>query len=157
MKWLWSGAALFAAGCVLWYYSLNYRGYCHAEGRYLSDREKIEVGVKFLLDAVYPPSIPIYEIRNGERIYINNEIPTNPIAYANPEEFFAMNPDCCSFSLRSSQNEDVTTIDRLTGRLSGFASVAFLVRYRTAAGEEMSEPMRADPGISNCGQIWFGN
>jgi len=30
------------------------------------------------------------------------------------------------------------------------------MRYRAATGEEIEVPMRVDPGVSNCGEIWFG-
>jgi hypothetical protein len=152
MKWIF--AALVVAGLLAWYLGMNYVGFCHSQVRFLSDREKIEVGVAYLLK-IYPPSINFYENRNGERVLVDNRSPSNAIPYDGLEDFFARNPDCCQFSLTDRQNDQPPTLNRLLGDVSGFANVTFLVRYRDANGQEIAAPIRLDPGVSNCGKIWF--
>jgi len=155
-KWLLAGVGVCIAGWLAWYFSLNYLGYCHAGSRYLSDREKIEIGVAYLLK-MYPPVVKIYEIKNGERVFVDTRTPTDPIPYAGLDDFFTKNPDCCRFSLSARENYQAPILSRLLGELAGFANVTYLVRYRDTNGEEIAEPIRLDPGVSNCGAIWFSN
>ena len=98
----------------------------------------------------------MYEVRDGRGVFIDNQPPKDPIPYASIQEFFALNPDCCKISLMARENFRAPTESRLTGRLAAFVNVNFLVRYRAATGEEIEVPMRIDPGVSNCGEIWFG-
>lgn len=75
-----------------------YSGYCLSEGRYLSPKEKID-------RAVFEDIV----LSNPSRVYINDDhlnkdsqnmesnrfIASHP--YADLEEFYALNPDCCFF------------------------------------------------------------
>ena len=157
MRRIWLAGLVVCVVGFAWYFGMNYTGYCHSRFRYLSDQEKIEIGVRFLLESIYPPSVPIYEVRDGERVFIDNQTPKDPIRYGDLQEFFARNSDCCKVSLSARENFEAPTMSRLTGRLAAFVNVNFLVRYRAATGEEIEIPMRIDPGISNCGEIWFGH
>jgi hypothetical protein len=54
------------------------------------------------------------------------------------------------------ENYEAPTMSRLAGRFASFVNVTFLVRYRDSDGDEIAESVRLDPGVSNCGKIWFG-
>ncbi len=70
--------------------SLNYSGFCIAEGRYLSDEEKIE---KVINSNLIPYSEYIFDVNNLKK--------SNPIErYKNVQEFLEKNPNCCFMDIK---------------------------------------------------------
>ena len=86
-------AAVLAYVAYLGYLArLNYTGYCHAEGKYLTDGEKIRMAVADELKR-YPPAISSAYV-GGKKL----PIAANPIHYQDVNDFLRLNPACCSVS-----------------------------------------------------------
>jgi hypothetical protein len=144
-------AALAAAiAAAIWWPGMNYYGYCHAEGRFVPDAEKIDAAVTRVLWA-YPPPLPIYRIENGQRKLVDIRSPANPIPYANRDEFLRENPNCCTLTDTEREGQEVTLMSRLTGKISTYVTVRYQVKYRNAAGDTIVEPSQTFRAIDNCG------
>jgi hypothetical protein len=76
------------------------------------------------------------------------------IPYRDMSEFFAINPDCCSFAREGLYGELARTelSSKITGYSAGFASVKFRVRYRDAAGRVQEKYSGWSSNYSNCGK-----
>lgn len=129
---------------------LTNNGYCHAEGKYLTDDEKIRVA---LIDVLreYPPSVirtPIDPTKGG-----NLTVPKDPINYRDVNEFLYLNPDCCKVRPTETYTEGstVTLLEKLTGTASSVIETNYLVRYRGEDGLERSIKTTPSLHITNCG------
>lgn len=150
IPWLWvltltSGFAYF--GYLGW---LTNNGYCHAQGKYLTDEEKIRVALKDELKK-YPPSVirtPNDPTKGG-----NLTVPSNPIYYRDVDEFLSLNPDCCKVSPTEAFTEGstVTLLEKLTGTATSVIETNYLVRYRGEDGLEHSIKTTPSLHITNCG------
>lgn len=97
-------AILLASFCyAFWWCAMNYAGYCHAEGRFLSDQEKIYSAVKYVMPHSYPRTIKRQRnisingvIGKSDYLYENKK----PIKYKDEQDFLALNPDCCTLSMK---------------------------------------------------------
>lgn len=139
-----------------WWSGRNYAGYCEAESRYLTDEEKINIAITDTLRS-YPPPLPKYGSDGGTRKVVDIRPPAEPINYADLEEFLRLNKDCCALTKEVREGQSVTPISRLTGRISTFVTVKYLVRYRDHQGNIVSEPSETFRAISNCGLAAFGS
>ncbi len=130
---------------VVWWPGMNYFGFCHASGRFLTDREKIDAAIEDAI-APYPPPLAS----------LGNYPPTEPIPYASIAEFRRLNPDCCTLSKSARKAPDVSFLSRIKGTNSTYVLVNFLVRFRDEHGNPLSEPARTFSAITNCGHAWSG-
>ena len=154
---------------------LNYTGYCFQERRYLTDEERVRKTVQTVI-ALYPrityayDAVPKagYEVimdkarccDQGDRSRFDGSKggtaiePAQLIVYRDVEEFFAVNPDCCSFARNGLYGELGSTSlwSKITGYSAGFANVKFRVRYRDAAGRAHEKYSGWSANFSNCGK-----
>ena len=130
-------------GGFVWWAGMNYTGYCHAEGRYLSDEEKIKSAVQYIVNS------GSFSIKKQKNMTVNGVIlevddwyrPENPVKFKDEKEFFDANPSCCSLHLNEGEGISVNFMDRITGYLSSYVHIE-----KFGEGE-------ADIAIKNCGEI----
>ena len=142
--------AVIAYGTYLGYLArLTYTGYCHAEGKYLTDEEKIRVAVTDLLTK-YPP--PVIQTQVEINVW-HQSVPNHPIHYRDVDQFLALNPDCCKVdpTEKFMEGGTLTLIEKLTGTATSVVEVNYLVRYRLDDGEEASIKTTSYLHITNCG------
>ncbi|HEX5803715.1 MAG TPA: hypothetical protein VFY24_11875 [Azospira sp.] len=127
---------------------MSYAGYCFAEQKTLSDNEKIRALVDNVLKKS-PPAVALKEIRPGVPSYT---VPSDPIRYEDVDEFLALNPGCCELTeTRDPEEGGPYFMERLTGTVSGYARIDYLVRYRED-GVVKSVPSKNHLPVSNCGK-----
>jgi hypothetical protein len=122
----------------------NYSGMCVGELRYLSNDEKIDGAVAFVLERGWLP-------HDGQ--------PGDP-RYESVEEYRKRVPNCCvSLELVGGEN----FLDRILGRLSAYVSIANVPRARAEAASpgELSvilgtlrDNQHYFIAVSNCGRGW---
>jgi hypothetical protein len=151
VKWISIGLPVLGVAWVVWWYGLNYAGYCHAEGRYLSEREQIEAAIRAVL-VIYPPTVDLYEIADGERRLTGRAEPSDPIPYADIADFLGINERCCELTEIGEEGYTIPWDDRVSGKLSTLVRVKYVVRYDDRYGNRFSEPAETIVGISNCGR-----
>lgn len=147
------GAVVFlVVSGFVWWAGMNYTGYCHAEGRYLSDEEKIDLAIKNILQT-YPPVLT-----DNAAGVIHSKRPDNPAHYADINEFKSANKNCCEITQATNDGEGyrVSLYSRITGSISGLVHVKYLVRYKDETGNQVLRPYETSPAITNCGSIWSG-
>lgn len=141
-----------AYGAYLGYLArLNYTGYCHAAGKFLTDDEKIRMAVADVLKT-YPPAVirtPV--VTDGLQF---TRRPANPIYYRDVDDFLRRNPNCCHVSLsdEGSESYEPGYLWRIVGATSGFVIVNYLVRYLDEDSTPQSKKIKATIPISNCGK-----
>jgi hypothetical protein len=81
-------------------------------------------------------------------------VPEQLIPYRDIDEFFAVNPDCCSFARSGLYGEewDSSLWFKITGYSAGFTNVKFRVRYRDAAGIVQTKFSAESFNLTNCGR-----
>lgn len=136
----------------------NYTGYCAAEGRRLTDQEKIRIVVEQIL-AGYPKpgeSIDRVRIENGVRKWESiPKHPAHPIPYRDINEFYSMNPDCCKVTKKFHDGDGwvvLPVLGRITGAYSDYVTVTYNLRYRDEQGNEQQKIIKTYPVITNCGE-----
>jgi hypothetical protein len=139
---------------IAWISAPNYRGYCKAAHRYLTDEEKINSAVKTIL-AAYPPVIDIYEIHGDEKVKVDVNIPKNPLYYKSVEEFLEVNPNCCKLSFDDKGYIDSVLIYRAMGDLSTIVNVKYKVRYYDDNNDLNEEYRERLVAVTNCGRSWY--
>jgi hypothetical protein len=118
-----SAALLIVFVPAAWWSGMNYAGYCHRENRFLSDQEFIDIAVELALQR-YPFTVPIYENVNGEKRMVDIRMPANSIRYANTEEFWRENPNCCALVDEvPAEKLSIGKLDRLLGSVATFVVV----------------------------------
>ena len=139
-------------GGFVWWAGMNYTGYCHAEGRYLSDEERINLAITNILQT-YPPVLT----ENAVGV-IHAKRPDNPIYYADIAEFKLINRNCCNITMKTNDGEgyQVPMYSRIMGSISGLVHVKYIIRYKDKQGVELSKNHETYPAITNCGAIWSG-
>ena len=150
--------ALCAVGFSIWWMGMNYSGYCHAEGRYLSDDEKIRSAVQYVLNR-YPPTISkkIEKTIDGKvHVYDHWYMPENPIKYKNVDEFLVLNPGCCELSMTMAEGLTPLWIDRVSGIVSTYVLVLYKVRYLGPDNIEKHADGGMGVAIQDCGKAWSG-
>lgn len=150
-------SALLAIGFAVWWMGMNYNGYCHAEGRYLSDEERINSAVQYVLDR-YPPTISKQIEVNDNGVVQKRDYwyaPEKPVMYKDINDFMLINPECCRIGMSAGESGPANVLDRLTGYVSSYVIVRYKVRYL----EEKNEKYAMDGtavAIKNCGRAWSG-
>jgi len=147
-------------GKPLYHLALNVSGFCVKENRFVSEKEKIDAAVQYVIRR-YPraDNRVIAEIGDGyeTRTIVHSGL-KNPIRYENIEEFYRLNPNCCSLSRRGRKGMVERDIwDVATGKISDFVRIELLLRYRNDDGSLRSFKHTLFPAVSNCGHAWSGN
>jgi hypothetical protein len=135
-------AGTLAGLAVLLTSGLNYSGFCISEGRYLTERELIEIGARDEF-RFYPP-----------HNYVASDVEVRqPIAYGSFEDFVSRNPNCCSLT-RTGRKDSVPT---LSHRILGHFATFVRVEYRVEEGvPDVPETTVSYVAITNCGIPWNG-
>jgi len=101
--------------------SSNYFGFCITKLKSFSTMELMAVAFDHLnRPRVFP---------NGQRV----------VPYESFSQFIATNPGCCEVLLTGPGFQDVTPIDRLTGRAGYKVSVNYLTRFQVRMGIRVAE------------------
>lgn len=145
---------------------LNYSGYCFKQKRYLSDQEKIDIAVAYIIAHLKPRERPVtsyatspfveYEERGIQKHVRANDWPDDQIKYQDISDFYEINKDCCKLVLEGREGFKPSFWDRISGRTSALVYVRYTVRFLTDDGIERLGKVEAYPAISNCGHIWSG-
>lgn len=137
---------------------MNHRGYCFKQGRFLSEKEKIDAVVRYLI-AHYPPVLVRRETKIVDGIkkpVTVFEKPNNAIPYKDIEEFYRVNKQCCKFKQTGKKGYPRGFWARVSGATSGFVHVHYRVRYKAKDGSIESKEHTLTPAVSNCGDVWSG-
>nr|WP_315486112.1 hypothetical protein [uncultured Undibacterium sp.] len=131
----------------------NYNGYCFAEGKYLTDAEKVRVAVADELSHYPPENISIYS-EEWKRRQWANQLPGEPIRYRDVDDFLTQNPDCCDITLTRKEIEwsDIPFADRATGAVSSFMGLKYWIRSRDSDGKIHEIKNLNYTALSNCGK-----
>jgi hypothetical protein len=136
------------------YLTLSYNGFCWEDGGFLSQEEKKIYAMGYILEH-YPPVLGFHgNVGNGERSFYKR--PDKPIRYRSIEEFFRINPNCCSVVEKGYKGFEPSVASKLTGSISSFVKVDFKVRYLDDKGKISSKQHTMYLAISNCGHVWSG-
>ncbi len=135
--------------------SLNYSGYCHNEGRYLSDQEKIDLAVLHIVSS-YPPVIDVYDKSSESDVFVGRISPENPIKYSCVEEFYDENKNCCEISETGKNGVETPLTYKLLGSLDKYVRVEYKVKYKDLSGNMIEVVDTSFVAISNCGHAWSG-
>lgn len=130
---------------------LNYTGYCFKQGRYLSDEEKIDTAINYIL-GTYPPAIDYYEKQGNKVVKVGRTRPRTPLYYESKDEFIALNTNCCELTMIARENYGIRLSSRLFGTVSTFVHVSYLVRYFDKDGSLRKRKIESYVPISNCGK-----
>ena len=150
---------LLAAGAAYgaWWMGMNYTGYCHAEGRYLSDQEKFDSAIQYVLDR-YPPTISktvVVDVNGTKQTREHWYMPENIIRYNGIDDFKKNNQDCCKLSKTAGEGRRHSILDRLTGNASGFVIINYKVMYIENSFKNHAMDVTAVT-VKNCGTSWSG-
>ncbi len=124
--------------------TLNYSGYCIAEGQWLSDEEKIRRVVQRMINR---SQIPVATTSRGVQFY-------DQVKYESIDAFFAANPNCCKVG--SDLIGGYTPrgfMDRVHGIYGDRVEVTAKLTYIGSDGEETSKTQTLYAEITNCGDI----
>jgi hypothetical protein len=121
---------------------LNYSGFCLSEGRYLTERELIDIGARDEFRFYPPHSYPGFtpEVRK-------------PIAYRSFEDFVSRNPGCCSLTRLGRKGHAPTLLHRLLGHFATFVRVEYRVEEDVPDAPKTTVSYIA---ITNCDHPWNG-
>ena len=156
LMWIAFAAAL-GYGVYLGYLGwLTTRGYCHADGKYLTDDEKIRVALVNLLSK-YPPAVVEKTVTGGQGR--GRSAPVDPVHYRTVDEFLLLNPDCCKVRSVTYPEPDVSPecigphdlVDTLKGVATCAIEVTYLVRFKDEHEAVQSIKTTGWLHISNCG------
>lgn len=162
---LWS-LLLISTGLLSGAAILNYTGYCLNEQRYWSNDELIRRGVDGALghypfiSFVYlelPPRGVQLQSRLGYRTTGEEQgfeiNPAQLIPYRDVDEFFAINPNCCSVT-RDGMHDEVgepSLWDKVTGYSRAYVNIKLKVRYRDVSGAPQYGLTAHSFNYTNCG------
>jgi len=145
-------------GLVVYYSNrmwLNYSGYCTVTERYLSDSEKIEIAIKYVI-RLYPPVVDIYEKNNSDMTKVGRSWPDNIILYNSIDEFINVNENCCEITVDGYKGHKRPLKNSLYGSLASYIRVKYKVRYFDSDGDNVSTMQEDYVAITNCGVPWSG-
>jgi hypothetical protein len=147
--------------------ALNYSGYCFEQDRYLSDDERIRMGIdgvlsnyqliRFVPEEMPAPGRPApsqqrnFRARDAKGIEITQD---QLILYRDAEEFVALNPGCCNFGPHGLYG-DFGAPDlwmKVTGYDAGYFNAKYQIRYRDSTGQIQSGWTGVTYHVMNCGR-----
>jgi hypothetical protein len=125
--------------------SLNYSGMCLAEGRWLSNDEKI----RKVVEVINSPGRVFIEDKN------NNTQPYQLIPYKSVDDFLEKNPDCCEvgMSLRGDYFPP-TFVDRITGVYGDKLRINYTIHFFNPPQKAQSQQQNFIAIIGNCGDLY---
>ncbi len=148
---------------------LNYFGFCYSQKRFLSDEEKLNIVARNILvseaeDFEYYKRVISLDKDNERRLELEKYYPGKPVPYRDINEFFALNPRCCTVSdeyiIEGAERSiaHITLWSRLIRTISSVVTIKYLERYRDSEGVIQTKPVKHDWVITNCGDncgdIW---
>jgi hypothetical protein len=125
--------------------ALNYGGFCFGQARFISDNEKILIGVTDL-NNTDPVAI---KVGNDVKYF-------KAVRYKDAAEFIQNNPDCCRVTFERNYLDGPaprSSWDRIFGSYGGDVLVDYKVRYIDEKGTERSTPRLGLVAMTNCGHI----
>lgn len=145
--------------------SLNYFGFCYSQKRFLSDEDKLNIIVKNILASEvksfeYYKRVISLDKNNERRLQLEKEYPGEPVSYRDINEFFILNPQCCTVSDKYIIGGDeysivhITIWSRLIRAVSLVITIKYLERYRDSEGIMHTKPSSHDWVIDNHGDVW---
>lgn len=167
-KWTFFAALGLPACWVIGMAVLNYSGYCGEKSRYLTSEERIRSGAQGVLEH-YPFIRFVHEQlpKAGDPVLKDkSDWPSDGeengtvlraeqlIEYRDLDEFFAMNPNCCSFTRNGLYDEigSPSLWDKVSGFSAGHVNVKFLVRFYDDQGNVQSRLSASSFNYTNCGR-----
>lgn len=147
-------ALILLFGAPLGVGTLNYAGFCLKDGRILSDEEKVQIAVSYVM-AGYPPVLAQTRATDRDGVWRNvveYARPKDPIYYLDAGEFSRVNRNCCAVAARPGRAQAPLFWSRVLGRLSDFVRVSYRVRYLEPSGAEGGQDHEQWVAISNCGR-----
>ncbi len=149
-----SAALILLLGAPLSVATLNYAGFCLKEARILSDEEKVQIAVSYVM-ADYPPVMAQTRATEQDGVWRNvveYARPEDPIYYLDTGEFSRVNRDCCEVAERPGRAQAPFFWPRIQGRLSDFVRVSYRVRYLEPGGAEGGYDFVQWVAVTNCGR-----
>ena len=151
-------ALILLFGAPLGVATLNYAGFCLRDGRVLSDEEKVQIAVSYVM-AGYPPVLAQTRATDQGGVWRNvveYARPQDPIYYLDAGEFSRVNRNCCAVAAQPGRAQAPLFWSRVLGRLSDFVRVSYRVRYLEASGAQGGQDHVQWVAISNCGRAGPG-
>jgi hypothetical protein len=142
-------------GYIGWSITPNLKGYCKKENRYLTDEEKIDSAIEYILSG-YPGVVDILEKQGEDIVRVDVNIPKKPIYYNSIEEFKTINKDCCRLFDFGINGDQAGFITRANGGLSTYVRVRYKVRYYNGDNELIEDMKEILVAVTNCGRGWQG-
>ncbi len=143
--------------------SLNYLGFCFGQNRFLSNEEKRDLVIEYVIkgekaNLEYFRHVKAMAKSDKYRLYAEQNLGNEPIPYRDIEEFLALNPNCCQVTLNyittGYEANPISCWERLTG-WSAIVGIRYVSRYRDNKGIAQVKKIEIFPSISNCGElIW---
>ena len=132
---------------AIFFFTLNYSGFCFKKFRYLSSRERIE----FLFDIWNKSSSKVF-LKDGEYKEFKRVK-----RYSNLDELLVQNPDCCTVDPGGPyETGKPDFIARVLGYNSGkVISLKFQEEFIDENGKLFIEDIQIEDRLQNCGEsIW---
>jgi hypothetical protein len=167
LKWFITASLGLPASLLVGSAAMNYAGYCFEQSRFQSDNERMRSGVhgvlghyssiRFVHDELPKRGVQIVTDKKSWRgTGLEKGVvltATRLIPYRDMEEFFVVNPDCCSVTREGLYDEvgRPSLWDKITGFSAGYVNIKFLVRYHDATGNLQSQFSATSYNFTNCG------
>ena len=129
---------------IVFYFGLNYSGFCFSKIRYLSNKERIKLAFNSLNNANR------LRIKVSGKGYEDRKF----IQYKSFEQYITENPDCCEVSPPRGSPElpPPSMLGRMFGYHSGeYVRIYYKVRYLDDNGRLTSQVIKVDRPQRNCG------
>ncbi len=139
--------------------NLNYFGYCYNQKRFLYDEEKLNIVVKDILanEVANLKRVRSFDKNYERKLQIEKNLLGEPVPYRDINEFFALNPVCCTVGTEYTFEGAIAHIsrwNRLINTISSVVTIKYLKRYRDSKGVIHTEPVHHNWLITNCGDFW---
>lgn len=142
--------------------SLNYFGFCYSQKHFLSDEEKLNIVIKDILaneaeNFKYYKRMISLDKNNERRLQLEKYYPGEPVPYRDINEFFILNPKCCTVSDKyiiggyEYSIVHITLWSRVIRAVSLVITIKYLERYRDSEGVIHTKPISHDWVIGRCG------
>jgi hypothetical protein len=130
--------------------ALNYSGFCWGRLRWLSDKEKMDAAVSYVINDGRIFGEYYFDVNK-----IRRKRDVQAIKYESVSDFYKLNPDCCRFVDASSDGFSISLIEKLSVGPVCMAHLRFKIRYKksSASGETFYED--AYPLVNGCGYASF--
>lgn len=134
----------------------NYQGYCSQAQSQLSDSDRIDRAIEYLLK-FYPKDEKALNILLEHEHAANSELlrKKNPIIYEGISDFKEKNDGCCNVLAQSDDIDAAPTtfLEKISGTGSFFVKVNYRIRYLDEFKNEKQQEAEVTYAISNCGVV----